>query len=109
MPDSLPALEAGRARIFPEQRKTGDLDLEAVELALRTAIHAAGVTGLTELLRQPGPVPTGVPCACGGHARYKDVRLRPILTLLGPAKTLRAYQVFPLSPRAVPHRHRPRH
>jgi hypothetical protein len=78
-------------RIFAEQRKTGDLDIEAVELALRTALHAAGAAGLTELLRQPGPVPARVPCACGGHARYKDMRLKPILTVLGPAQTLRAY------------------
>lgn len=78
-------------RIFAEQRKTGDLDIEAVELAMRTALHAAGAAGLTELLRQPGPVPTSVPCACGGQARYKDMRLKPLLTILGPAKTLRAY------------------
>ena len=72
-------------------RKAGELDIEAVELALRTALHSAGAAGLTELLRQPGPVQTSVPWACGGQARYKDVRLKPILTVLGPAKMLRAY------------------
>ena len=78
-------------RIFAERRKTGDLDIEAVELALRTALHAAGAAGLTELLHESGPVPTSVPCSCGGKARYKDRRLKPILTVLGPAKMLRAY------------------
>jgi hypothetical protein len=78
-------------RIFAGRRQTGELDVEAVELAFRTALHAAGAAGLTELLRQPGPVPTSVPCACGGKARYKDMRPKPILTALGPAKMLRAY------------------
>ena len=78
-------------RIFAEQRKNSPVDMEAVELALRTALHAAGAAGLTELLRQPDPIPTHVPCACGGQARYKDMRLKPILTVLGSAKMLRAY------------------
>ena len=78
-------------RIFAERRKAGELDIEAVELAFRTALHSAGAAGLTELLRQPGPVQTSVPCTCGRQARYKDMRLKPILTVLGPAKMLRAY------------------
>ena len=83
-------LDALLPRIFAERRKAGELDIEAVELALRTALHSAGAAGLTELLRQPGPVQTSIPCACGGQARYKDMRLKPILTVLGPAKMLRA-------------------
>lgn len=78
-------------RIFAERRKAGELDIEAVELAFRTALHSAGAAGLTELLRQPGPVQTSVPCACGSQARYKDMRLKPILSVLGPAQMLRAY------------------
>lgn len=78
-------------RIFAERRKAGDLDLEAVELAFRSALHSAGAAGLSELLRQPGPIPTTVPCACGHPARYKDLRRKPILTVLGPAHMLRAY------------------
>ena len=84
-------LETLLPRIFAERRKAGELDVEAVELAFRTALHSAGAAGLTELLRQPGPVPTSVPCACGGKARYKDMRPKPVLTVLGPAKMLRAY------------------
>jgi len=78
-------------RIFAERRKTGDLDLEAVELAFRTALHSAGAAGLSELLREPGPIPTTVPCSCGQRARYKDMRRKPILTALGPSHMLRAY------------------
>ena len=82
-------------RIFAERRKTGERDIEAVELALGTALHAAGAAGLTELLREPGPVQTSVPCSCGGKARFKDMRLKPILTVLGAAKMLRAYYWCP--------------
>lgn len=78
-------------RIFAERRKAGELDREAVELAFRTALHSAGAAGLTALLSQSEPVQTSVPCACGGSARYKDMRLKPILTVLGPAQMLRAY------------------
>lgn len=84
-------LDALLPRIFAEQRGTGGLDIEAVELAFRTALHSAGAAGLTELLCQPEPVQTSVPCACGSQARYKDTRLKPILTVLGPAKMRRAY------------------
>ena len=78
-------------RIFAERRNAGELDIEAVQLALRTALHSAGAASLTKLLRQPGPVQTSIPCACGGQARCKGMRLKPILTVLGPAKMLRAY------------------
>src|SRR5438067_11807872 len=69
-------------RIFAERRKTGDLDVEAVELAWRTALHAGGAAGLTEFLRDSGPIQASVPCACGGKARYKDMRSKPIVTVL---------------------------
>jgi hypothetical protein len=82
-------------RIFAAQRNSGELDIEAVELALRTAVHTAGAAGLTELLREMGPIQTSVPCSCGGKARYKDTRVKPILTVLGPAKMLRAYYWCP--------------
>ena len=78
-------------RIFAERRKTGDLDMEAVELAWRTALHAAGAASLTELFRESGPIQASVACPCGGRARYKGLRSKPIVTVLGPAKMLRAY------------------
>ena len=82
-------------RVFAERRKTAELDVEAVELALRTALHAAGAAALTELLRESGPVPASLLCSCGGRARYQDMRPKPILTVLGPAKMLRAYYWCP--------------
>jgi hypothetical protein len=84
-------IDALLPRIFAERRKTGALDVEAVELALRTALHAAGAAGLTELLQAAGPLQANVVCPCGGKARYKDMRPKPIVTVLGPAHMLRPY------------------
>jgi hypothetical protein len=39
---------------FAERRKAGELDIEAVEFAFRTALHSAGAAGLTELLCKSG-------------------------------------------------------
>lgn len=41
--------------IFSGRRKAGRLDLEAVEMAVRSAMHRAGAAALTELLRFPAP------------------------------------------------------
>jgi hypothetical protein len=45
------------ARIFWQRQKTGGLDLEAVEMAVRSTMHQAGATALTQLLQfdPPGP------------------------------------------------------
>jgi hypothetical protein len=39
------------ARVFAAHRHRGSTDLEAVETALRAALHEAGSTALTELLQ----------------------------------------------------------
>jgi len=78
---------------LPNGAKREKLDIEAVELAL-TALHSAGAAGLTELLRHPGPVQTSVPCACGRQARYKDMRLKPILAVLSVIRK-RSFLNFP--------------
>ena len=52
--------------VFAERRKTGQLDLEAVEMALRAALHRGA---LTELLRTTAPVAMAVSCRCGHPAR----------------------------------------
>src|SRR5437879_3227611 len=53
--------------VFQERRKTGHLDLEATEMALRAAMHHAGATALSELLQFPVPTAgeRSIPCACG--------------------------------------------
>src|SRR5713101_7518279 len=75
-------LEHQFQRIFAERHRTGQLDLEAVEMAIRSTVHQTGATALTELLRfqPPNDDHRTVPCACGHAANYEGMRSRPILT-----------------------------
>jgi hypothetical protein len=67
--------------------------LEAVETALRTALHQAGASALSELLQFEAPAPEQrqLPCLCGHHAAYQGLRCKPVLTVLGPARVSRPY------------------
>lgn len=60
-------------------------------MALRSALHQAGAAGLSELLQQEAPAEPHLPCPCGGQARFKDMRHKPVLTVLGPVEMQRAY------------------
>ena len=79
--------------IFEGRRKTGGLDLEAIEMAVRSALHRAGAAALTELLQFP--VPAGgertLPCSCGQQARYRELRSKPVLTAVGRVEVSRPY------------------
>jgi hypothetical protein len=48
---------------------------------------------LTELLQYAAPAPDQrqVPCPCGHHAQYQELRSKPVLTVVGPAQILRPY------------------
>ncbi|MGO9274644.1 MAG: hypothetical protein ACLQOO_31175 [Terriglobia bacterium] len=46
-------------RIFAQRRQEGRTDLEAVETALRSALHQAGAAALGELLQYEVPAPAG--------------------------------------------------
>lgn len=72
-------------------RKTGRLDLEAIETLVRAAMHRAGAGALNRLLRDSGPVPASAPCPCGQQARYRGMRSRNLLTAVGPVRFERAY------------------
>ena len=67
--------------------------MEAVESAFRAVLHQAGATGLSELLQYEVPAPDQrqLPCPCGHHAQYQELRSKPVLTVLGPARILRPY------------------
>ena len=83
--------------VFGALRKTGRLDLEALEMAVRSAMHQAGANALTKLLQFPVP-PVGqrtVPCACGHPARYQELRAKPVLTAIGNAQVSRPYYLCP--------------
>lgn len=79
--------------IFAGRRKTGRLDLEAIEAAVRSAMHRAGAAALTELLQFPAPEADchTVACACGHHAHYRELRAKPLLTAVGEVEVLRPY------------------
>ena len=81
------------SRIFAQRRNSGRTDLEAVENALRAALHQAGATALSELLQYtiPAPEQRQLPCPCGHPAQYQELRSKLILTVLGPAQIVRPY------------------
>ena len=83
--------------IFSGRRKTGHLDLEAIQMAVRSAMHPAGATALTELLRFPAPSAhqRTIVCPCGQQARYRELRSKPVLTAVGPAEVMRPYYLCP--------------
>jgi hypothetical protein len=80
-------------RIFTDRRRTGQLDLEAVEMAIRSTVHQTGADAVTELLRfdPPDAEHRSVPCECGHAAEYIGMRSRPVLTAIGWARIDRPY------------------
>jgi len=80
-------------RVFAQRRKDGQTDLEAVESALRTTLHQAGAAALTELLQFEAPAADQrqLPCRCGHHAQYQEIRCKPTLTMVGPVRIARPY------------------
>ena len=83
--------------IFGERRKTGRLDLEAIEMAVRSALHQAGAAALTQLLQFaiPAPDQRKLPCICGRQAHYRELRSKTILTAVGEVTVTRPYYLCP--------------
>jgi hypothetical protein len=79
--------------IFNGRRKTGRLDLEAIEMAVRSAMHQAGAAALSELLQFAAPAADQrtLPCACGHPTHYQELRSKPVLTAVGKVKVSRPY------------------
>jgi len=79
--------------VFEDRRKTGRLDLEATEMAMRSALHRAGAAALSQLLEFPVPTEAGRTrtCPCGQHAHYREQRSKPVLTVVGLVEVLRPY------------------
>jgi hypothetical protein len=75
--------------------KTGQLDLEAVETLVRSAMHQAGASTLTELLRFPAPGRRAIPCPCGHQALYRELRAKTLLTAVGMVEVRRPYYLCP--------------
>jgi hypothetical protein len=83
--------------VFQDRRKSGRLDLEATEMAVRSALHRAGAAALTQLLQFPAPrdEPRTVPCPCGQPAPYHQLRIKPVLTAVGLVEVSRPYYWCP--------------
>ncbi len=79
--------------IWQDRHKSGKLDLEAMEVAMRSAMHQAGAVALGELLQcdPPGPDQLTAACSCGHRARYRELRCRSILTAVGKVELVRPY------------------
>ena len=66
-------------------------------MLVRSAMHQAGAAALTELLRFT--VPTAeqrtIPCGCGQQAHYRELRSKPVLTVVGEVEVCRPYYLCP--------------
>jgi hypothetical protein len=60
-------------------------------------MHHAGATALTQLLQFPEPTADQrtFPCSCGQRASYRELRSRPVLTVVGKAELSRPYYLCP--------------
>lgn len=76
-------------------RKSGKLDLEAVEMATRAAMHRAGAAVLGQLLSSSETVSREAACACGQQARYHETRSKQLTTVVGEVCYQRAYYRCP--------------
>jgi len=77
--------------VFAGSRKRGSFDLEAIEMATRTATHQLGAKLLENLLSAPSKHEASVPCGCGRQARLHEMRPKQLLTVLGPITLQRPY------------------
>ncbi len=83
--------------IYNGRRQSGYLDLEATEMVVRSVMHQAGAATLSRLLRFASPAADQrtIPCACGNQADYRELRSKPVLTVVGPVEVLRPYYLCP--------------
>ena len=79
--------------VFTGCRKSGEVDLEAVEMLVRNSMHRAGAAALDRLLSMTSPQPSGVTCCCGHATQHQGKRVKQILTALGPVRFERSYYV----------------
>src|ERR1017187_2627124 len=79
--------------ILNGRRQTGHLELEATEMLVRSAMHHAGATVLTRLLQFPVPAADQrtIACGCGHAAHYRELRSKPVLTVVGMVEVSRPY------------------
>lgn len=66
-------------------------------MAVRSAMHRAGTTVLTKLLEFAAPAADQrlVSCSCGNLAHYRELRSKPVLTVVGKVEVPRPYYLCP--------------
>lgn len=64
-------------------------------MLVRSAMHQAGASALTELLRVPAPDQRALPCPCGQQALYRELRPKMVVTVLGAVEVSRPYYLCP--------------
>ena len=74
-------------------KKTGQWDLEALEVATRVTMHRAGAAFLEGLLDGAIVTERQVQCGCGQQARFHELRPKQILTVLGRVYLQRPYYI----------------
>jgi hypothetical protein len=79
--------------LFTGRRKTGQVDMEASEMLLRSAMHRVGAAGLTQFMQLPAPLAEQrtILCSCGHMAQYQELRSKPVLTAVGRVEVSRPY------------------
>ena len=76
-----------------DRQRVGHLDLESLEIHIRTVMHEVGSTMLEKLLNSDGGDYRGriLPCEQGHSFEFKEYRYKKVLTVLGPVTIQRAY------------------
>ncbi len=66
-------------------------------MAVRSAMHQAGATALSQLLQFAAPTADQrtIPCTCGHTAHYREQRSKPVLTVVGKVEVSRPYYLCP--------------
>ncbi len=79
--------------LFCGRRQSGHLDLEANEMVVRSAMQQAGASVLAKLLcfAAPDTGQRAIPCTCGRQAHYRELRSKPVLTVVGKVHLSRPY------------------
>ena len=77
--------------IVNARRKLGAVDLEALELATRTALHRAGARLLEALLEDTADEHQPPLCTCGNPMRCEGPRPKQLVSLLGTVSLRRPY------------------
>ena len=83
--------------IFGGVHTSGHLELAAIEMLIRSAMHQAGAAALTRLLQYapPDAEHRTIACPCGQSAQYFELRSKSMLTVVGPVQLTRPYYFCP--------------